>query len=114
MDIFSLIFFYFLVIYLIIYILGITTGYLPTEEITRYRKRLKKTFINSTIVREVFNGQPRKELEIPLFIDSYNYYMNSVDVANQLRATVTVYFSRNEKEFFPGMFWAINIILTNY
>src|SRR5205814_10346617 len=32
---------------------------------------------------------------------------------NQLRATATVYFSRNEKEFFPGIFWAIDIILTN-
>jgi hypothetical protein len=40
--------------------------------------------------------------------------MNSVDIANQLRATVIIYFSRNEKEFFPGMFWAIDIILTNY
>jgi hypothetical protein len=90
-----------------------TTGHTPTEEITRHRKRPKKTSTNSTIVREVFNGQPRKELEIPLFIDSYNHYMNSVDVANQLRATATVHFSRNEKEFFPGMFWAIDMILTN-
>ena len=40
--------------------------------------------------------------------------MNSVDVANQLRVTATVHFSRNEKEFFPGMFWAIDMILTNY
>ena len=39
--------------------------------------------------------------------------MNLVDVANQLWATVIVYFSRNEKEFFPGMFWAIDMILTN-
>ena len=39
--------------------------------------------------------------------------MNSVDVANQLRATATVHFSRNEKEFFPGMFWSIDMILTN-
>jgi hypothetical protein len=39
--------------------------------------------------------------------------MNSVDVANQLRATATVHFTRNEKEFFPGMFWAIDMILTN-
>ena len=37
--------------------------------------------------------------------------MNSVDVANQLRVIVIVYFSRNEKEFFPGIFWAIDIIL---
>jgi hypothetical protein len=90
-----------------------TTGHAPTEEITRNRKRPKKTSTNSTIAREVFDGQCRKELEIPLFIDSYNHYMNSVDVANQLRATATVHFSRNEKEFFPGMFWAIDMILTN-
>jgi hypothetical protein len=90
-----------------------TTGHLPTEEITRNRKQPKKTSTNSIIAREVFNGEYRKELEIPLFINCYNYYMNSVDVANQLRAIVTVYFSRNEKEFFPDMFWAIDIILTN-
>jgi hypothetical protein len=39
-----------------IYILGITIGYLPIEEITRDRKRLKKTSINSFIAREVFDG----------------------------------------------------------
>jgi hypothetical protein len=81
-----------------------TTGHLPTEEITRYRKRPKKTSTNSTIVREVFDGQYRKELKIPFFIDCYNHYINSVDIANQLRATTTVHFNRNEKEFFPGMF----------
>ena len=81
-----------------------TTEYLPIKEITRYRKRPKKTSTNSTIAREVFNEQYRKELEIPLFIDSYNHYMNSVDIANQLRAIATVHFSRNEKEFFPRIF----------
>src|SRR5437762_3250728 len=91
-----------------------TTGHIPTEEITRNRKRPKKTSINSTIVREIFDGQYRKELKIPTFINYYNHYMNLVDVANQLRAIATVYFSRNEKEFFPGIFWAIDIILTNY
>jgi rubredoxin len=90
-----------------------TTGHLPTEEITRDRKQPKKTSTNSSIAREVFDGQHRKQLEIPLFIDCYNHHMNSVDIANQLRATATVHFSRNEKEFFPGMFWAIDMILTN-
>jgi hypothetical protein len=90
-----------------------TTGHVPTEEITRNRKRPKKTSTNFTIAREVFDGQHRKELEIPIFIDCYNHYMNSVDVANQLRATATVHFARNEKEFFPGMFWSIDMILTN-
>ena len=81
-----------------------TTDHVLIEEITRNRKRPKKTFTNSTIIRMIFNEQYRKELEIPTFIDCYNHYMNSVDVVNQLRATVTVHFSRNEKEFFSGMF----------
>jgi hypothetical protein len=103
-----------MLIFILIYILGITIGHLPTEEITRNRKRLKKISINSSIAREVFDGQHRKQLEIPLFIDYYNYYINSVDIANQLRATPAVHFSRNKKEFFPGIFWSIDMILTNY
>jgi fructose-1,6-bisphosphatase len=80
------------------------TGHIPIKEITRNRKRPKKTSTNSIIVREIFDGQYRKKLEIPTFINCYNYYMNSVDVANQLRVIVIVHFSRNEKEFFPGIF----------
>jgi hypothetical protein len=38
---------------------------------------------------------------------------NLVDMVNQLPATATVHFNRNEKEFFPGIFWIIDIILTN-
>ena len=61
-----------------------TTGHVPTEEITRNRKRPKKSSTNSIIAREVFDGEYRKELEIPLFIDYYNHYINSVDITNQL------------------------------
>jgi predicted membrane protein len=81
-SLFLLFSFFFLALYLTIYILGMTTDYISTKKITRNRKRPKKTSINSTIVREVFNEQHRKELEIPLFIDCYNYYMNSVNVTN--------------------------------
>jgi hypothetical protein len=81
-----------------------TIGHVPIKEIIRNRKRLKKSFINSIIAREVFDEEYRKKLEIPLFIDYYNYYINLIDVINQLRATITVYFGRNEKEFFPGIF----------
>jgi hypothetical protein len=59
MDMFSLFLlfsFFFLVLYLTIYILGTIIGHIPTEKITRNRKRLKKISINSTIAREVFNG----------------------------------------------------------
>jgi hypothetical protein len=100
-------FFFFLRIYYVFLtnkILGITTGHVSTEEITRNRKRPKKTSTNSTIIREVFDGKYRKLLEIPLFIDCYNHYMNSVDVTNQLRTIIIVHFIRNEKEFFPRIF----------
>ena len=59
-----------------------TTGHIPTEEITRNRKRPKKISINSIITKEVFNEQYYKELKIPLFINYYNYYINSIDIAN--------------------------------
>jgi hypothetical protein len=59
-----------------------TTDHVLTEEITRNQKRPKKTFINFTIAKEVFDGQNRKELKIFIFIDCYNHYMNLVDVIN--------------------------------
>ena len=39
--------------------------------------------------------------------------MGQVDLANQLRAPYTAHFNRNSKEFFPGMFWLINMVNTN-
>jgi hypothetical protein len=91
-----------------------TIGYIPTEEIIRDRRRSKKSSTNTIIVRKIFDEEHRKKLPIPIFIDFYNHYMNSVNLANQLRATATTHFNRNEKEFFPGMFWSINMILTNF
>jgi prolipoprotein diacylglyceryltransferase len=55
-SLFLLFSFFFLALYLTIYILGMIIGYIPTKKITRNRKRLKKTSINSIIAREVFNG----------------------------------------------------------
>jgi hypothetical protein len=62
MNIFSLFFLNcgFILIFILIYILGIIIGYLPIKEITRDRKRLKKTSINSSIAKKVFNKQHRK------------------------------------------------------
>jgi hypothetical protein len=81
----SIFFFFFLRIYCVFLtnkILRIITGHVPTEEITRNQKRPKKTSTNSTITREVFDGKYRKLLKIPLLIDCYNHYMNSVNVIN--------------------------------
>ena len=58
MSIFSLFFFLnyrFVLIFVLIYMLGMTTGHLPIEEITRNQKRPKKISINSFIAREIFN-----------------------------------------------------------
>ncbi len=39
--------------------------------------------------------------------------MGGVDQANQLRAAFTTHFSRNQKEFFSEVFFAINIAVVN-
>ncbi len=39
--------------------------------------------------------------------------MGGVDQANQLRAFFTTHFSRNRKEFFPEVFFAIDIAVIN-
>jgi hypothetical protein len=90
-----------------------TTGHLVDEEILRLRKQPKKTASQAAITWKPFEGNVRKELPIPTFIDGYNHYMGQVDVANQLRASYTVHFNRNLKEFFPGMFWLIDLVNTN-
>jgi hypothetical protein len=77
------------------------------------RKRLKKTASNAKITREPFRDKLIKILSILTFIDDYNHYIRGVDQSNQLRASFTIYFSRNQKEFFPGAFWAIDIAVYN-
>ena len=39
--------------------------------------------------------------------------MGGIDQSNQLRAAFTTHFPRNLKEFFPGMFWAIDLAVYN-
>jgi hypothetical protein len=90
-----------------------TTGHPPKEEIKRLRKQPRKTASQAAITREPFKGKVRAELDIPMFINSYNHEMGQVDVANQLRAAYTVHFARNSKEFFPGMFWLLDMVNTN-
>jgi hypothetical protein len=90
-----------------------TTGCRIEPKIFRMRKRPKKTASNARITREPFGELPQKILPIPTFINDYNHYMGGVDQANQLRAAFTTYFPRNEKEFFPGAFWAIDMTVSN-
>jgi hypothetical protein len=90
-----------------------TTRHPPEETISRLRKQPRKTASQAIITRVPFEGKVRAELDIPAFIDSYNHEMGQVDVANQLRASYTAHFIRNQKEFFPGMFWLIDMVNTN-
>jgi hypothetical protein len=41
--------------------------------IKRVRKRLAKTLTNSRIIYKVFKGEHTKNLQIPCFINDYNY-----------------------------------------
>jgi hypothetical protein len=90
-----------------------TTGHRIKPKTFRMRKRPKTTALNAKITREPFGDKSTKILPIPTFIDDYNHYMRGVDQSNQLRASFITHFSRNQKEFFPGAFWAINIAVYN-
>jgi hypothetical protein len=81
-----------------------TTGHSLTDIILRLRTRPRKSSTNATVAREAFGDMVKKELWIPVFIDSYNQGMNGVDLANQLRKAFSTHFHRCQKEFFPGMF----------
>jgi hypothetical protein len=79
----------------------------------RMRKRPKKTASNARITREPFRDNSIKILPIPTFIDDYNHYIERIDQSNQLRASFTTHFVRNQKEFFLKAFWAIDITIYN-
>ena len=51
----------------------------------KQRRRPAKTSTNRRIVRKVFGDNYIKELQIPCFINDYNYYIGGVDLANQFR-----------------------------
>ena len=52
------------------------------ETVRRLRRRLGKTATNARISHAVFREMTTKQLDIPRFIDIYNYYMNEVDNAD--------------------------------
>ena len=59
--------------------------------IKKSRKRLTKTLTNARIARKAFSSKHIKKLEIPLFIDDYNYYIRGVNLANQFKAAYETY-----------------------
>ena len=61
-----------------------------TEIVKRLRRRLAKIAINTYTSKAIFKEITIKELDIPVFINIYNYYMNKVDNTNQLRSYYTI------------------------
>ena len=49
---------------------------------SRLRRRLIKIAINARTSRALFREDHVKQLDIPEFIDLYNYFINNVDVAD--------------------------------
>jgi hypothetical protein len=90
-----------------------TTGCRIEETIERCRKRPKSTLKNAQISQKPFGNDPTKILSIPVFIDEYNHYMGGIDQANQLRAAFTAHFPRNQKEFFPGFQFLLDLAVSN-
>jgi hypothetical protein len=81
-----------------------TTGHRIILKTFPMRERPKKTASNARITREPFRDLPQRILAIHTFMDDYNHYIGGIDRSNQLRASFTTHFSRNQKEFFPGAF----------
>ena len=57
----------------------------PRDTISRLRRRPAKIAINTRTSRAPFGEINIKVIDIPVFIDMYNYYMNGVNNADQLR-----------------------------
>ena len=66
-------------------VLFMTTVSNGRKTVKRLRRRSAKTATNARTFRAMFGDQARKELLIPEFINMYNYYMNGVNNADQLR-----------------------------
>jgi hypothetical protein len=90
-----------------------TSGCRIEPKILKNRKRPKATLTNVKIAREPFRNKSIKLLPIPVFIDDYNHYINRIDKANQLKLSFTTHFKRNQKEFFPGVFFSLNLAAKN-
>lgn len=69
------------------FVLALSTAYTGLEApIVKTRHQPSKTSTCAKTARVPFAGQAVKELEIPIFIDTYNNHMNGVDIGDQLRA----------------------------
>jgi Transposase IS4 len=87
--------------------------YRPNEVIEKLRKRLSLTLINIFIVRPVFRDSHHKLLYIPLAINAYNHYINSVNQNNQLRVNLTVHRAFKIRNWRLILYYILNTYLVN-
>ena len=62
-------------------------GWEPKDE--KIWRQPAKTSTSARTAREPFQGQPKKQLEIPHVVNEYNHHMNGVDIGDQLRLQYT-------------------------
>ena len=68
------------------FVLGLSTIHTVHEAsswVKSKRNRLGPTSTNAIITRKVFGSSPFMILDIPTWVDNYNYNINAVDLANQ-------------------------------
>ena len=80
--------------------------------VERNRKRPRIHQHNKKSVLDVFGNASVKNLRIPRVIDDYNYNMNGVDVADQLRSYYDTHIV-TRRNWYPIFFWILDTCIIN-
>jgi hypothetical protein len=98
------------------WVLGMTTIHGPCYDeedfVERARRRPRKTSTNARIVRRIFGDEVRMWLPIPMIIDDYNFHMNAVDRADQLRGGLTSH-RTGRRCWLPLFYWLLDVTKVN-
>src|SRR5256885_14256147 len=98
------------------WVLGMTTIHGPCfddeQYVERARRRPRKTSSNARIVRSLFGDAVRMWLPIPMVIDDYNYHMNAVDRADQLRGGMACH-RAGRRVWLPLFYWLLDLTAVN-
>ncbi|PWW72812.1 hypothetical protein C7212DRAFT_52859, partial [Tuber magnatum] len=84
-----------------------------TNFVNRERKKPRTTSTNATITCRAFApGCQNEILPIPLIIDDYNYNVNGVDRADQVRASYPTQL-KALRNWLPLFFWILDTSIVN-
>ena len=81
-------------------------------QVTKNRKRPRKTILNAGHVEGLFRESGQRVLEIPHLVNDYNHHMGGVDTADQLRSYNSTQL-RARRTWMPLFFWLLDITLVN-